>query len=191
MRTQRGAPAFAYPVFLEVKDKLCIVVGGGRVARRKVERLLAAGARVRVVSPVLEPGLASWAAEGVIEHWPRGYQHGDLADGWLVFAATDRPDVNRAVAAEAEARRLWVNVADSAAACTFVVPAVAVFDEVQIAISTSGRHPAQAKRLQERLVHDVAAGTCTFVSGLRARDGRRHDGAKPGGESETWSPTSS
>jgi precorrin-2 dehydrogenase/sirohydrochlorin ferrochelatase len=101
-----------YPVALDLRDRPCLVVGGGPVAEAKVEGLLDAGARVTVVSPSLTERLASWATEGRIAHRQREYIESDCEGQHLAFSATDRRDVTEAVAADARRRGVWVNAAD-------------------------------------------------------------------------------
>ena len=134
-----------YPIFLDVRDRLAVVVGGGRVAARKVSGLVEAGARVRVVAPRLAAGL------GAQEVQRRSYRRGDLKGAVLAFAATNDREVNHAVAAEARRRRIPVNVADSVEDCTFLVPARLTRGPVQIAISTSGKSPRLARQLRQKL----------------------------------------
>ncbi len=106
-----------YPVALDLRDRLCLVVGGGPVAEAKVEGLLEAGARVTVVSPEVTELLAAWAIDGRIIHRPHEYRAGDLDGQQLVFSATDRREVTEAVVADARRRGLWVNAADDPAFC--------------------------------------------------------------------------
>ena len=113
-----------YPVCLDISDKLCVVVGGGRVAERKVLGLLAAGAMVRVVSPELTDSLAGMAENSSIEWLARGYKQGDFIGAVLVFAATDSREVQEAVVLEANRAGQLVNVIDEPENCTFQVPAV-------------------------------------------------------------------
>jgi len=94
-----------FPVVLELAGRRCLVVGGGPVAERRVEGLLAAGATLTVISPILTPRLAALASEGRISHEPRGYRTGDLDGVDLAFAATDRGEVNAALAAEGSRAR--------------------------------------------------------------------------------------
>ncbi|OLB05747.1 MAG: hypothetical protein AUH14_08070 [Candidatus Rokubacteria bacterium 13_2_20CM_69_15_1] len=108
-----------YPVFLELRGRRCLVVGGGGVAERRAEGLLAAGATVTVISPTLTPTLATLAADGRVRHEPRGFEPADLDAVDLAFAATDRGEVNAALFGEARARGVWVNAADDPAHCTF------------------------------------------------------------------------
>ncbi len=140
-----------YPISLHVTGRQALVVGGGEVARRKVGALLAAGAQVRVVAPELCPGLAELAHTGRVG-WHRGrYETADLDGVWLVIGATDDPDVNAQVAAEAEARGLLVNIVDQPDLCNFTVPAVLQRGGLTIAVSTGGSSPALARRLREEL----------------------------------------
>ncbi|MCG0277856.1 MAG: bifunctional precorrin-2 dehydrogenase/sirohydrochlorin ferrochelatase [Thermanaeromonas sp.] len=140
-----------YPVFLQLKDKPCLVVGGGRVGERKVEGLLKAGARVTVVSPEVTPRLAGLAREGRIDWEPREYQPPDLKGKVLVFVATPDRQLNWRVAKECRERGIWVNVADGPEESSFLVPAVVRKGSLQVAISTGGQSPALAAWLRERI----------------------------------------
>src|SRR5689334_11089741 len=112
------------PIFAAVRGQLCVVVGGGDVAQRKVALLREAGARVRVVSPALCTTLANELAAGAFEHVARGYESRDLDGARLVIAATGDADVNARVASDAGARELLVNVVDQPALCSFVMPSI-------------------------------------------------------------------
>ncbi len=151
-----------YAAMLRLERRLCVVVGGGRVALRKVDTLLSSGARVRVISPRLEPPLLEYAAAGRIEYLERTYQTGDATAGFLIVAATDQPEINRQIAHEAEASERFVNVVDDPALCTYMVPATYRENSLQVAISTEGRAPAEAKRLRDTLASDVVHGTNRF-----------------------------
>lgn len=140
-----------YPVFLNLKGRRVIVVGGGEVAERKVLPLLEAGARVTAIAPEVTPGLASLAHDGALELQVRPYERGDLAGADLALAATSDPQTNLAVAEEALARRIWVNVVDTPMLCSFIVPAVVRRGDLSLAISTGGKSPALARRLREEL----------------------------------------
>jgi precorrin-2 dehydrogenase/sirohydrochlorin ferrochelatase len=143
-----------YPVCLDISDKLCVVVGGGRVAERKVLGLLAAGAQVLVVSPELTDALAGMAENSSIEWLARPYQQGDLAGAVLVFAATDSKEVQEAVVLEANRGGWPVNVIDKPEKCTFQVPAVVRRGDLILAVSTGGRSPAVAAMVRRRLAED-------------------------------------
>lgn len=121
------------------------------MAARKVEGLLAAGAQVRVISPLVVPELQRMADLREIDHAPRPYRDGDLEGASLVIAATDDASVNRSVWREAERRGCLVNVVDDPEHSNFIVPAVVQRGELGIAISTGGNSPALARRLRERI----------------------------------------
>jgi precorrin-2 dehydrogenase/sirohydrochlorin ferrochelatase len=143
-----------YPVSLDISDLLCVVVGGGKVAERKVLSLLEAGAQVRLISPQLTEALHKLAVAGRIDWLARYFQSGDLSDALLVFAATDNRQVNEAVAREATAAGKLVNVADAPELCSFQVPAVLHQGDLSIAVSTNGKSPALAARIKKQLEAD-------------------------------------
>jgi siroheme synthase-like protein len=138
-----------YPIFAVIEDKPCLVVGGGAVGERKVADLMAAGARVTVVSPTLTPELAVLAGRGEIRYLPEDFTEGMVEGMALVMAATDDRKVNAAVSAAAQARGIWVNVADDPEYCTFIVPAQVRRGELTLAISTGGASPALARQLRQ------------------------------------------
>jgi precorrin-2 dehydrogenase / sirohydrochlorin ferrochelatase len=140
-----------YPVYLDLRGRACIVVGGGTVATRKVESLLAAGARVTVVSPALTPALAALADTHEIVHHPRPYRASDLGGAALVFAATNDEEVHASIAADAAAAGVLLNVVDRPPLCSFIVPAVVRRGAVTIGISTGGASPALARRMRQDL----------------------------------------
>jgi uroporphyrin-III C-methyltransferase/precorrin-2 dehydrogenase/sirohydrochlorin ferrochelatase len=140
-----------FPLFADLRGRLVLVVGGGGVAARKVHSLLEAGAAVRVGAPILNPALTQLVAAQRIEHRPGEFDAGWLDGAWLAIAATDDEAVNRAVAAAADAQRLWVNVVDDAQASSFQVPARLQRGPLQLAISSGGGAPMLARHLREKL----------------------------------------
>ena len=140
-----------YPIFAIIEDKPCLVVGGGAVGERKVADLMAAGARVTVVSRTLTPELAALAERGEIRYLPADFREAQVEGMALVMAATDDPEVNARVSAVAQARGIWVNVADAPEYCTFIVPAQVRRGDLTLAISTGGTSPALARQLREDL----------------------------------------
>jgi uroporphyrin-III C-methyltransferase/precorrin-2 dehydrogenase/sirohydrochlorin ferrochelatase len=145
-----------YPLSLRLAGRRVLVVGGGSVALRRVAGLRAADAEVVVVSPRLTPALDDMAARGLITAHQRAYQPGDIDGAWLVLACTDQPQVNEAVAADAERQHVWCARADDAAASTAWVPAVGRTGPVTVAVN-AGRDPRRAAELRDRLVDTVDA----------------------------------
>lgn len=140
-----------YMVSLDLKNKKCLVIGGGNVAERKVRTLLECGATVHVVSPEISPALKSMAGEGLIMYRQGSYECRDLNDMFLVFGATGREEVNRQAADDCTSRNLLVNIVDDPAKCSFFVPATVRRGSLAIAVSTSGRSPLLARRIREEL----------------------------------------
>ena len=140
-----------YPVFIELKGRACLVIGGGREALRKVEGLLAGEGTVTVVSPALTDDLRRLLADGRFTWIEREYRAGDVEGYELVMVATDDGAVNAEVSAEGKRRRVWVNAADDPPNCDFILPAVIRKGSITIAASTGGGSPALARRLREEL----------------------------------------
>ncbi len=140
-----------YPICLRIEGRRCLVIGGGKVAERKVRGLLDSGARVVVISPELSDGLAKLREEGTIAWEARGYQTGDVAGFFLVMAATDDPLVQDLAQADAERHRILLNVADVPEKCNFILPALVQRGALSLAVSTSGKSPALAKKLRQEL----------------------------------------
>jgi siroheme synthase-like protein len=140
-----------YPVFLELADQPCLVIGGGAVAERKVEGLLTAGARVTVISPTLTPRLEERARNGQICHLARTYQYGDLTGYRLVFTATGNAKINTAIFQEGQERGVWINAADDPARCNFILPAIVRRGELTVAVATGGVAPALTRVIKEEL----------------------------------------
>ncbi len=140
-----------YPAFLDLRGKRCAVIGGGKVAERKVRALLQAGAKVYVASPDLTPALARMAHQGRIAYRRGPYEHLDLDGVFLVVAATNRPITQKRVAEDAARRNVLCNVADAPEHSSLIVPASLARGDLQIAISTGGASPALAQKLREQL----------------------------------------
>lgn len=170
-----------YPIFLDLTERPVLVVGGGPVAEGKVERLLAAGANVTVVSPTVTPRLAGWVAAGRIDHLARAYRRGDLAGHRLALVATDDPAVSGTVAAEGRERGIWVNAADEPARCDFILPAVIRRGRLAVAVSTSGASPAAARAIREELEGYLTEDHATLVEmAAEAREDLRRRAATAG-----------
>ena len=161
-----------YPVFLKLEDQLCVVVGAGLVAERRVRGLCEAKARVRVVGITATEGILKLADEGVIHLYQRAFESSDLDGSALVIAATDRADVNRAVQAAAKCRGILFCGADRHTDSDFIVPAVVRRGDLQVAISTGGNSPAYAALLRreiEAFLEDGHMGLLDLIADLRRR----------------------
>ncbi len=138
-----------YPINLIVDGRLCTIIGGGRVAFRKAQALLECGARLKVVAPDLASDFAQIA--GKIGYIGRAYQTGDLQGSFLVIAATDDDETNRAVEEEAGRLGLPLNVVDKPEQCNFFVPSSVRRGDFMVTVSTGGQLPALSKRLRKQL----------------------------------------
>ncbi|HEY0520577.1 MAG TPA: NAD(P)-dependent oxidoreductase [Ilumatobacteraceae bacterium] len=145
--------AFDYPIMLDLRGVSVVVVGAGRVAARKVEGLVRAGAEVTVVAPEVDDAVSAIASTVIA----RRYRSSDLDGAKLVITATNDTAVNAAVAADATARGVWVNSADDPVNCTFTLPAVARDGAVTVAVGTGGSSPALASHLREEIERWLAA----------------------------------
>ena len=161
-----------FPVFLQLENRDCLVVGGGKVAARKVALLVRAGARVQVVAPDLCDELAALLEQNKITHSARKFEDGDIKDKVLIIAGTNQQDVNRRVSELAHAANLPVNVVDQPELCSFIMPSVIDRSPVQVAVSSGGTSPVLARLLRARLESYVPAAygrLATLVEGFRDR----------------------
>ena len=142
----------SYPVNLVVEGRPCLVVGGGRVAARKVEGLRACGAVVHVVAPAVCEEIRSLAG---VTFEARPYRTTDLAGRRLVVCATSDPEVNHRVFLDAEGAGIWVNGADDPENCSFTLPAVLRRGDLVVTVATGGRSPAVASWLKRRLEQEI------------------------------------
>lgn len=137
-----------YPAFLNLRGKKCIVVGGGKVAERKVASLVRSGACIHVISPELTAALKRYKAAGTIRHSAREYRPGDLKGAFLAIAATSDDRINREVSREAPG---LVNVVDVPGLANFILPAVVNRGPLTVAVSTGGASPAMAAAIRREL----------------------------------------
>jgi siroheme synthase-like protein len=139
------------PIFLELRDRPCLVIGAGPVAFRKASALAACGAKVTVVGPVLSAGMRRLVRQGKVVWRPRRFRPEDLKGMELVVAATDESVINEQAAQEARARRVWINVVDQPRLCSFYFPSIVRRGKLVLAISTTGVSPALAKWIRRDL----------------------------------------
>jgi siroheme synthase-like protein len=155
-------PRSFYPVSLDVADRPCLVVGGGRVAARKARALVEYGATVTVVAPALNEDMEA-LTPSLHRLERRPYRPGDALAFRLVVTATGIPEVDGAVYAEAEAAGIWVNSADDPAHCSFILPAVHRDGAVTVSVSTGGLSPALASWLRDRIADRLDQGIGTLA----------------------------
>ncbi len=140
-----------YPVNLDIRNRDCLVVGGGAVGTRKVKTLVECGGVVTVVSPQASAKLTQMAADGLITLESRAYRTNDIEDKFLVIGATDDETLNRQIHADADGRNTLCNIADRPEICNFILPAIVNRGDLVLAVSTSGKSPAYAKRVRKEL----------------------------------------
>ncbi len=140
-----------YPLYVDLSGREVLVVGGGAVAARKVRGLRDSGARITVVAPQACPAMEEAAREVGANVLRRPYSCADIRGKWLAIAATDDPDLNRAVADDAAGARVFCNVVDRPDLCSFQVPARLRRGLLQVAVSTGGASPALARRIHKQL----------------------------------------
>ena len=153
-----------YPVYLDIRNRNCLVVGGGAVGTRKVMTLLNCGATVTVVSPAASEQLLELADNGMIIFKKRSYQTTDLDNMFLVIGATDNEGLNRQVHRDAEHLNKLCNIADRPEACNFILPSIVNRGDLTIAISTSGKSPAFAKKMRKDLEKEFGNEYAEFLT---------------------------
>jgi len=161
-----------YPIFLDIKGRSCLVVGGGDVGTRKVEMLLECGASVTVISIDATEALLRLAKDQSITLELRAYRSLDLKGRFLVIGATNDEQLNQQLSLDAEKQNMLCNIADRPAACNFILPAIVQQGDLVMAISTSGKSPAFAKKLRkdlERQYNEAYAVFLNLMGAIRSR----------------------
>lgn len=153
-----------YPVFLDLRGRSCVVIGGGALAEEKVRGLLAASATVTVIARELTQGLNELAGGGRILHQPRPYEEGDLAGVVLAVVCGEPADTVEAVWQEARRRNVLVNTVDDLAHCGFLAPSIVRRGDLAVAISTNGKAPALAVRLRQRFERELGEEYGRFLA---------------------------
>jgi siroheme synthase-like protein len=167
-----------FPMFVKLKSRLVVVIGGGKVAEEKISGLLSAGARLRLVAPSITPQIAEWVRFGKVEWRQKEFEPADLQGAFLAIAATSAAGVNAAVFREAEARGILCNAVDDIKNCHFYYGSVVQRGDLQIAISTNGKSPALAQRLRKELEAEFVPEYEAWVQWLgAARDALQASGA--------------
>ena len=157
-----------YPAYLDLRDRPCMVIGGGTVAERKTLSLLEAGAEVTIISPALTPKLHEFSDAGKITHLKKQYEENDLSGQFLVIAATPSAEVNTLVARACRKMHTLVNVAVPPEESSFIVPSVVERGDLMIAISTSGASPALAKKIRQDIEQRYGSEYGLFLDKMSA-----------------------
>ena len=158
-----------HPVYLNLNGKKVVVIGGGKIAERKILSLIRAGADITVVSPSVTERILQEKSRAAIRHIPREFRKTDLKGAFLVIAATNSPETNKEVSVSAPA---LINVVDVPSECNFIAPSVVSRGPLSIAISTSGVSPAFAKTIRkelEKLYGPEFADYLKFVKKIRGK----------------------
>ena len=166
-----------YPIFLDIAERPCVVVGGGKVAERKVAGLLSAGGAVTVIAPRFTRAIEALGKKRKLKLLKRAYKQGDLNGAVLAVSASSSKAVNRAVHTDAVIEGIPVNVVDDPDRCSFIVPSVVDRSPLVLAISTSGKGPAFSRKLREALEETIGTEYAVFVELLgRIRNKLLNDG---------------
>jgi precorrin-2 dehydrogenase/sirohydrochlorin ferrochelatase len=185
MKAKNRKPVVYYPLFLNIQGKKSVVVGGGKVAIRKIEKLLECGAKVTVVSPTLHQDLTRFVKNKTIRLIKREYELGDLNGAAIVIAAADAEEINQRVAEEAKNRGVLVNVVDSPERSNHIIPSFFRRGGLTIAVSTGGVSPALAKKIRAKLEKSFGVEYASLLSLIgEVRSGIKREGYIL--DAETW-----
>lgn len=140
-----------YPVMLDLRGRVALVIGGDEIAAEKATALAASGAQVHVQSPAFCEALLQMAAQEQVTLHHKAYEPGDLAGAFIVVAATHDPQLVQAIWTEAQERGQLLNIVDEPAYCSFILPSILRREQLTIAVSTEGASPGLAKRIRQNL----------------------------------------
>lgn len=157
-----------FPAFLKLAGRRCVVIGAGRVAQEKIDGLLRAGAKVRVVAPRATPRIRAWARARKISWDARPFRPSDLVGAFLAVAATSSPALHASIYSQARRRGVLCNVVDDPEHCDFYYGAVVRRGALQIAISTEGHSPALAQRLRKKIEREIGSEYETWLKEIGA-----------------------
>jgi precorrin-2 dehydrogenase/sirohydrochlorin ferrochelatase len=163
---QKSSYSNYYPLFVDLRDKKVVIVGGGKIAEHKVQGLLKTGALIHLVSPEITKVLEKLASDGSIDYMARAFVAEDLDNAWLVIAATNDIDVQKSVYEESLSKHLFCNVVDQPEFCSFIVPSVVRQGDLCLSISTGGKSPALAQRLRKEFEQKFDSFYSDYVSML-------------------------
>lgn len=151
------------PIMIKLKGQKCVIVGGGKIAYRRTMTLLAEGARIVIVSPELLPELAALVEQKRVGWLPRAFEKQDVYDTFLVVAATNKREVNEAVAYSCSANQL-INIADDPGNSSFYFPAVGKRGLLTVAVGTEGASPILAKNIRDEIMSQFDESYESYIS---------------------------
>lgn len=175
-----------YPVFMDLENKSVLVVGGGKVAQRKVETLIAHSAKVRIVAPQLMPELLALVQAGKCLWEEREYEDGDIRDAVLIFSCTEKEEVNAQVALAAKTGQRPVNVVDDPDKCSFIVPSILERGDLTIAVSTAGSSPLVARQVRTEIGEVYGEEMAEYLALLKKWRAEIKQSLPPGKRREFW-----
>ena len=158
-----------YPIYLDLRNRSVLVVGGGPIATGKANGLLEAGAHVTVVAPEVSEVIAHRHSLGDLVWHARGFIESDIADQFIVIAATDDKALNARVYQLANAQQRVANAVDDLDNCNFIAPAIARQGDLQVAISTAGKSPALAKQIRDRIQDELLTEATAHLADFMGR----------------------
>ena len=144
-----------FPMFIDIKEKNCVIIGGGKVAYRKARALLEFRPKIKIVSPKFCNEMETLKNEKDMELVKRNFIKEDILEAYMVIAATNDKNVNTLVYEECMKNKIYVNVADQSDKCTFVFPSLVSRGELIIGITTSGLTPLLSKTIREKIENCV------------------------------------
>ncbi len=158
-----------YPVFVNIENRLAVIIGGGKVAFRKTKDLIESGARIKIISPEITSDIEDLIKDNhkSIEIIKRKYREGDIKGAFLVFAATGDTKVNKAVFNEAEENKIPVNAVDDPDNCSFYVPSMIRKGDLIVAVSTNGASPAMSAKLRAGFEKNLPENIEEILASLR------------------------
>ncbi|UMZ73203.1 precorrin-2 dehydrogenase/sirohydrochlorin ferrochelatase family protein [Natranaerofaba carboxydovora] len=159
-----------YPAMLDLKEKECVVIGGGKVAIRKVKTLLNSFAKVKVISPSICSEMAEMLNHNSKKqfHWlQKKYEKNDLSGAFMVFACTDDSSINKTISRDARSKGLIVNCVNPPEESNFIVPASINNGDLTISVSTGGASPALSKKLKEKIQQEFVSGWDKYIELLK------------------------
>ncbi len=153
-----------YPAMINIENKNCLVIGGGKVALRKIKSLLDYNVNITVISPKLCSELEDILSQNKINWLKKSYNTIDIKDSNFIFVATNDKSVNKMVYKDAKKKNILVNVVDNSDLCDFIIPSKVKRGDLTISISTNGKSPALAKKIREELEERFGDSYKTFVN---------------------------